>query len=165
LILGKGEPLIGRLLVYDALSMRFDELKIRKNPKCPVCGPSPEITELIDYEAFCGVEKMPDVASVMPRELDVEIRSGKKVLLLDVREPHEYEIVHLKDSRLIPLGQLPERVSELDTADEIVVYCHTGQRSARATSFLRALGYKKVRNLEGGVEGWSLDVDQSLPRY
>ena len=165
LILGKGEPLIGRLLVYDALSMRFDELKIRKNPKCPVCGPNPEITKLIDYEAFCGVEKMPDVASVMPQELDVEIRSGKKVLLLDVREPHEYEIVHLKDSRLIPLGQLPERVSELDTADEIVVYCHTGQRSARATSFLRALGYKKVRNLDGGVEGWSVDVDPSLPRY
>ena len=153
------------MLVYDALSMRFDELKIRKNPKCPVCGPNPEITRLIDYEAFCGIEKAPEVASVTPQELDVEIHSGKKVFLFDVREPHEYDIVHLKDSRLIPLGQLPERVSELDTADEIVVYCHTGVRSARATSFLRGLGYKKARNLEGGVEGWSLEVDNSLPRY
>jgi len=165
LILGKGEPLIGRLLVYDALSMKFDELKIRKNPRCPVCGPNPQITKLIDYEAFCGVEKVPEVASVSPQVLDGEIRSGKKVLLLDVREPHEYEIVHLNDSKLIPLGQLPERVNELNTADEIVVYCHTGQRSARATSFLRGMGYKKVRNLEGGVEGWSREVDPSLPRY
>jgi adenylyltransferase/sulfurtransferase len=165
LILGRGESLVGRLIVYDALSMTFEELKIRKNPKCPVCSPNPEITKLIDYEAFCGVEKQPDVASVMPVELDQEIKQGKKVLLLDVREPHEWDIVHIEGSKLIPLRDLPERVSELDSADEIVAYCHTGARSARATDFLRGIGYKKVRNLEGGVEAWSVEVDSSLPRY
>ncbi len=165
LILGKGEPLIERLLVYDALSMTFDELKIRKNPKCPVCSPHPEITQLIDYEAFCGVQKEPDVASVLPIPLNQEIREGKKVMLLDVREPHEWEIVHINGSKLIPLGELPERVNELDSADEIVAYCHTGGRSARATDFLRSLGYKKVRNLEGGIEAWAVEVDPSLPRY
>jgi molybdopterin/thiamine biosynthesis adenylyltransferase/rhodanese-related sulfurtransferase/molybdopterin converting factor small subunit len=165
LILGKGEPLVGRLLVYDALSMTFEELKIRKNPKCPVCSPNPEIIKLIDYEAFCGVQKQADVASVMPVELSEELKQGKKVQLLDVREPHEWEIVHIEGSKLIPLGDLPERVNELDSADEIVVYCHTGGRSARATDFLRGIGYKKVRNLEGGVEGWAMDVDPSLPRY
>ena len=165
LILGKGEPLVGRLLIYDALSMTFEELKIRKNPNCPMCGDHPEITKLIDYEAFCGIQKQPDVASVMPMELSQEIQKGKKVMLLDVREPHEYEIVHIPGSKLIPLGELPERVSELDSADEIVAYCHTGGRSARATDFLRGIGYRKVRNLEGGVEAWSLEVDPSLPRY
>ncbi|MHB8565864.1 MAG: molybdopterin-synthase adenylyltransferase MoeB [Nitrososphaerales archaeon] len=165
LILGIGEPLIGRLLIYDALSMKFDELKIRKNPKCPVCSERPEITKLIDYQEFCGVQKDPEVATVMPKQLEQELKSGKKILMLDVREPHEYEIVHIKDSKLIPLGQLAERVSELDSADEIVAYCHMGGRSAKATDFLRSLGYKKVRNLEGGVEAWSVDVDPSLPRY
>ncbi|MGI0091746.1 MAG: molybdopterin-synthase adenylyltransferase MoeB [Nitrososphaerales archaeon] len=165
LILGKGEPLIGRLLIYDALSMTFEELKIRKNPKCPVCGPNPEITQLIDYQEFCGVQKGPDVASVMPKQLSEELSRGKKVVLLDVREPHEYDIVHIGGSKLIPLGDLPERVNELDSADEIVAYCHTGGRSARATDFLRGLGFKKVRNLEGGVEAWAVEIDQSLPRY
>ena len=165
LILGTGDPLVGRLLVYDALSMTFEELKIKKNPKCPVCSAHPEITKLIDYEAFCGIERAPDVASVMPRELSEELRHGKKVILLDVREPHEWDIAHLEGSKLIPLRDLPERVNELDTADEIVAYCHTGGRSARATDFLRGMGYKKVRNLEGGVEAWSLQVDPSLPRY
>lgn len=165
LILGKGEPLIGRLLIYDALSMKFEELKVRKNPKCQVCSPNPEITKLIDYEAFCGMEKTPQGAAVMPKDLFQEMRSGKKVLLLDVREPHEYDLVHIEGSRLIPLGKLPERVNELDSADEIVVYCHTGGRSAEATFFLRSLGYKKVRSLEGGVDAWSLEVDTSLPRY
>ncbi len=165
LILGKGEPLIGRLFIYDALLMKFEELKVRKNPKCPVCSPNPEITKLIDYEAFCGIEKTPQGAAVMPKDLVEEMRSGKKVLLLDVRTAHEYDLVHIEGSRLIPLGELPERVNELDSADEIVVYCHTGGRSAEATFFLRSLGYKKVRNLEGGVDAWSLEVDTSLPRY
>jgi sulfur-carrier protein adenylyltransferase/sulfurtransferase len=165
LILGKGESLVGRLLLYDALSMTFEELKIKKNPKCPVCSPNPELTHLIDYVEFCGVQSEPDVASVMPVELSKEIKNGKKVMLLDVREPHEWEIAHLKGSKLIPLRELPERVNELDSADEIVAYCHTGARSARATDFLRSLGYRKVRNLEGGVEAWSLQVDPSLPRY
>jgi len=165
LILGKGEPLLGRLLVYDALSMTFDELKIKKNPKCPVCSQNPEITNLIDYEAFCGIQKELDIASVLPKQLSEEIRVGKKVMLLDVREPHEWDIVHIEGSKLIPLGDLPERVNELDSADEIVAYCHIGGRSARATDFLRSLGYKKVRNLEGGIEAWAVEVDPSLPRY
>jgi len=165
LILGRGDPLIGRLLVYDALSMTFDELKIRKNPNCPVCSQSPEAIKLIDYEAFCGITKEADVASVMPVELSQELKEGRKVRLLDVREPHEWDIVHIEGSKLIPLRDLPDRVNELDSADEIVVYCHTGGRSARATDFLRGLGYKKVRNLEGGVEAWAVEVDPSLPRY
>jgi molybdopterin/thiamine biosynthesis adenylyltransferase/rhodanese-related sulfurtransferase/molybdopterin converting factor small subunit len=165
LILGRGETLAGRLLVYDALSMTFEELKIRKNPKCPVCSATPEITKLIDYDAFCGIQKQEDVASVMPQELSAELNNGRKILLLDVREPHEWDIVHIEGSKLIPLGDLPERVNELDSADEIVAYCHVGGRSARATDFLRGIGYKKVRNLEGGIETWSVEVDPSLPRY
>src|SRR5487761_1328987 len=165
LILGKGEPLVGRLLLYDALSMTFDELKIKRNPKCPVCGPNPEIMKLIDYEAFCGIQREPDVASVMPMQLSQELKDGRKVLLLDVREPHEWDIVHINGAKLIPLGQLPERVSELDSADEIVPYCHTGGRSARATDFLRGIGYKKVRNLEGGIDAWAVEVDTSMNRY
>jgi adenylyltransferase/sulfurtransferase len=165
LILGKGEPLLGRLLVYDALSMTFDELKIKKNPNCPVCSANPEITRLIDYEAFCGIQKDPDIASVLPKQLSEEIKEGKKVMLLDVREPHEWDIVHIEGSKLIPLGDLAERVNELDSADEIVAYCHVGGRSARATDFLRGLGYKKVRNLEGGIEAWAVEVDPTLPRY
>jgi molybdopterin/thiamine biosynthesis adenylyltransferase/rhodanese-related sulfurtransferase/molybdopterin converting factor small subunit len=165
LILNKGEPLIGRLLIYDALSMSFDELKIKKNPNCPVCSKDPDSVKLIDYQQFCGIEKMPDVAVVAPKVLKEELSNGKKVLLLDVREPHEYDIVHLEGSKLVPLGELPERVNELDTADEIVVYCHTGGRSARATDFLRGLGFKKVRNLEGGIDDWAVEVDPSLNRY
>ena len=165
LILGKGEPLLGRLLVYDALSMTFEELKIKKNPKCPVCSEKPEITRLIDYEAFCGIRKEPDIASVLPLELSQELKQGKRVMLLDVREPHEWDIVHIDGSKLIPLRDLPERVNELDSAEEIVAYCHTGGRSARATDFLRSIGYKKVRNLEGGIEAWAVEVDPSMPRY
>jgi sulfur-carrier protein adenylyltransferase/sulfurtransferase len=165
LIIGRGEPLVGRLLLYDALSMSFEELKIRKNPKCPACSANPEITKLIDYEAFCGVEGAKDINAVSPTELSAELKAGKKVLLLDVREPHEYDIVHIKGAKLIPINQLAERVSELDSADEIVAYCHTGGRSAMATEFLRGIGYKKVRNLQGGVEAWAVHVEPSLPRY
>ena len=165
LILGKGDLLIGRLLVYEALSMTFEELKIKKNPKCPVCGPNPEITHLIDYDEFCGIRKQPEPLSVMPRELDNEMKQGKRIVFLDVREPYEYDIVHLKNSKLIPLGELRNRISELNSEDDIVAYCHSGARSAMATDFLRSMGYKKVRNLEGGVEAWAVQVDQSLPRY
>ncbi len=165
LILNKGEPLIGRLLIYDALSMSFEELKIKKNPNCPICSKEPQSVKLIDYQQFCGIEKMPDVAVVRPKTLKEEMSKGKKVLMLDVREPHEYEIARLEGSKLVPLGELPERVNELDTADEIVVYCHTGGRSARATDFLRGLGFKKVRNLEGGIDAWAVEVDPSLNRY
>ena len=165
LILGKGEPLIGRLLIYDALGMNFEELKIKKNPNCPVCSKKSESVKLIDYQQFCGIEKTPDIAVVGPKELSQELSKGKKVLLVDVREPHEYEIARIEGSKLIPLGELPERVNELDTADELVLYCHTGGRSARATDFLRGLGFKKVRNLEGGIEAWAVQVDPSINRY
>ena len=165
LILKKGEPLIGRLLVYDALEMSFDELKIKKNPNCPVCSKDPQNIKLIDYQQFCGIEATPQIAVVTPEELSAEIQKGKKVRLIDVREPHEYEIAHIEGSTLIPLGQLPDRVSELDSADETVMYCHTGGRSARATAFLRGLGYRKVRNLEGGIDAWAVEVDPSMNRY
>jgi len=165
LILGKGDPLIGRLLIYDALGMKFDELKIRKNPKCPVCSSKPEITKLIDYEDFCGVQRTAEIAAVTAGQLKKELDRGKKIVIVDVREPHEYEIARIEGSKLIPLGELPERVNELDSADEIVMQCHTGGRSARATEFLRSIGYKKVRNLDGGIEAWSVEVDPSVPRY
>jgi molybdopterin/thiamine biosynthesis adenylyltransferase/rhodanese-related sulfurtransferase/molybdopterin converting factor small subunit len=165
LILNKGEPLIGRLLVYDALAMTFEELKIRKNPNCPVCSKDPSSVKLIDYQQFCGIEKAPDIAVVTPKELNSELQNGRKVKLVDVREPHEYEIAHIEGSTLIPLGQLPDRVNELDSADELVMYCHTGGRSARATDFLRSIGYKKVRNLEGGIDAWAVEVDPSMNRY
>lgn len=165
LILDKGEPLIGRLLVYDALGMTFEELKIKKNPNCSVCSKDAVSIKLIDYQRFCGIEHLPPVAVVGPKELSSEIKSGKNVHLIDVREPHEYEIAHIEGSRLIPLGELPNRVNELDSADELVMYCHVGGRSARATEFLRGIGYKKVRNLEGGIDAWAIEVDPSMTRY
>ena len=165
LILGRGEALIGRLLLYDALAMRFDELRIRKNPSCLVCSSRPEITKLIDYNEFCGIQKTSDVASVSAIELKKELDSGKHIVIVDVREPHEYDIAKIPGTKLVPLGELPERVSELDSADEIVMQCHTGARSARATEFLRGIGFKKVRNLDGGIEAWSIEVDPSIPRY
>ena len=166
LVLKKGEPLVGRLILYDALGMTFEELKIRKNPNCPVCSKDPGEIELIDYEQFCGIDRTAEgVAEVGVLELKDEIASGKKLRLIDVREPHEYEIARIEGSVLIPLGELPSRVNELDTADELVMYCHTGQRSARATAFLRGLGFKKVRNLVGGVDAWAVEVDQTMNRY
>jgi molybdopterin/thiamine biosynthesis adenylyltransferase/rhodanese-related sulfurtransferase len=167
LILNQGEPLIGRLLVYDALGMTFEELKIRRDQNCPVCSKDSSEIKLIDYEQFCGISReiSENVAVVNPNDLNRELESGKKVRLIDVREPHEYEIAHLEGSTLIPLSELPSRVNELNTADELVMYCHTGVRSARATLFLRGLGFKKVRNLEGGIDAWAVEVDPSMNRY
>ncbi len=164
LILNKGEPLIGRLLIYDALGMTFEELKIRKNPKCPVCSLNPEDIRLIDYQEFCGIHPMSLNDSVTPKELSEEIKSGKKLLLLDVREPHEYEIAHLEGSKLVPLGELPARVKDLDSSEEIVCYCHTGGRSAQATDFLRGIGYK-ARNLVGGIDAWAVEIEPDMNRY
>jgi sulfur-carrier protein adenylyltransferase/sulfurtransferase len=164
LILNKGDPLVGRLLIYDALGMTFEELKIKKNPKCPVCSLEPEKIKLIDYQEFCGIRPAPESAVVTPVELSEEINSGKRVLLLDVREPHEYEIAHIEGAKLIPLGQLAERVKDLDTAQEIVCICHTGGRSARATDFLRGIGYK-ARNLEGGIDAWAVEIEPGMNRY
>jgi sulfur-carrier protein adenylyltransferase/sulfurtransferase len=170
LILRRGEPLVGRLLLVDALGMRFRELKLRKDPNCPACGEHPTVTKLVDYEAFCGVrgEEAPaagaGVPEVSPEELKRELDAGEDVFILDVREPHEYEICNL-GGHLIPLGDLPRRASELDSSREIVAHCHIGARSARAVAFLRRAGFRKVRNLAGGIRSWAERVDPAMPRY
>jgi adenylyltransferase/sulfurtransferase len=171
LIIGKGEPLVGRLMLYDALAMRFRELKLRKNPECPVCGDNPTIRELIDYHQFCGVPRDEEASTnpadweISPRDLKARYDRGDHFVLLDVREPHELQICSLPDSKLIPLGQLPSRVHELDTADEIVAVCKMGQRSARAVGFLRHLGFRKVKNMRGGTNAWADTVDPTMPKY
>jgi molybdopterin/thiamine biosynthesis adenylyltransferase/rhodanese-related sulfurtransferase len=170
LILGTGEPLAGRLLLFDALGMRFRELKLRKNPNCAVCGPNPTITELIDYEEFCGIrgEEAPAVttgiAEITPRDLKARLDRGDDLFILDVREPHEYQICNI-NGKLIPLGDLPRRVSELDSSREIVAHCRSGKRSADAITFLQQAGFKKLLNLKGGILAWADDVDPSMPKY
>lgn len=172
LILGTGEPLAGRLLLYDALAMRFRELKLRKNPECPVCGENPTIRELIDYHEFCGIPQHEPASSAGLSEWEIEapevkakMDRGERFVLIDVREPHEFQICRIPNSRLIPLGDLPKRVNELDTADEIIAHCKTGMRSAKAVDFLRKAGFRKVRNLRGGIQAWSDKVDPSVPKY
>jgi adenylyltransferase/sulfurtransferase len=170
---GTGEPLVGRLLLYDALGMSWTELKLRKNPNCPVCGPNPTVTELIDYYEFCGVRGVEDdTGPELERGLTIEVEELKgkmdrrePIVLVDVREPTEYEIARIEGSKLIPLNQLPARVNELSTADEIVVHCHVGGRSARAVEFLREMGFRKVKNLTGGIRAWSDRVDPDVPQY
>src|SRR5277367_463154 len=170
LIIGKGESLVGRLLLFDALAMRFRELKLRKNPECPVCGEHPTITKLIDYAEFCGVrgEEAPaaqsTVPEITPRELKARLDHGDDLFILDVREPHEYQICNIK-GHLIPLGELPRRVHELDSSREIVAHCRSGKRSAEAVDFLRKAGFKKILNLTGGILAWSDQVDPSVPKY
>ncbi len=170
LILGIGRPLVGRLLLYDALAMRFRELRLRRNPDCPVCGDRPTIRQLIDYHQFCGVPREAPADGrtewdIEPRELQARLERGERLLLIDVREPHEFQICRLPNARLIPLGELPRRVHELDTAEEIVAHCRSGQRSAKAVSFLRQAGFRKVKNLRGGLLAWSEQVDPRLPKY
>jgi molybdopterin/thiamine biosynthesis adenylyltransferase/rhodanese-related sulfurtransferase/molybdopterin converting factor small subunit len=167
LILGVGEPLIGRLVLFDALKLEFRELKLEKDPDCPVCGRNPTVTELIDYEAFCGVGAEPayDGAEVTALDLKQELDHGKRILLVDVREPHEHEIAHIDGAVLVPLGQLPERLKELDDHAEIVTHCHHGARSLKALEILKAAGFAKVRSLRGGIDAWAVNVDPGLPRY
>ncbi len=169
LILGIGEPLIGRLLLYDALSMRFRELKLRKDPDCPICGEHPTISELIDYQAFCGInaagEEGITEVDITATELAERLQRGEDLVLLDVREPHEWEIAHLEGATPIPVNQLQERAHELSTADEIVLYCKTGVRSARAVQQLQMFGFRKLHNLKGGITAWANDVDQTMARY
>ncbi|TNF71717.1 MAG: molybdenum cofactor biosynthesis protein MoeB, partial [Acidobacteria bacterium] len=170
LAIDRGEPLIGRYLVFDALRLRFRELKLEKNPSCPVCSANPSLTELIDYERFCGVEPAEPEAGESPvnisvSELKVLLDAGRPIHLLDVRTPVEYRVCRLEDSTLIPLMELPERFSELDKNAETVVYCHHGNRSARAVDFLRRMGYERTTNLSGGINAWSLEIDPSVPRY
>src|SRR5689334_17515733 len=172
LILGVGEPLVGRLVLYDALAMRFRELKLRRNPECPVCGDHPTVTKLIDYQEFCGIphHEPPPAPGVKDGEIDpVEVKAmmdrGSPFLLLDVREPHEYLICSIPGSKLIPLGDLPKRVNELDTATEIVAHCKSGVRSGKAVDFLKQSGFKKVKNMKGGILAWSDKVDPKVPKY
>jgi molybdopterin/thiamine biosynthesis adenylyltransferase/rhodanese-related sulfurtransferase len=171
-LLGIGRPLIGKLLVYDALSMSFDELALKKNPRCRVCAPEPEITELIDYEAFCGVpghdregSRLPSAWEIEPTEVSQRLAAGEALRLVDVREPHELEISRIPGADLIPLGQLASRLHELDTAREMVVFCKSGTRSARALELLAGAGFRKVKNLRGGINAWAEQVDPSLPVY
>jgi len=172
LIVGIGEPLIGRLVSFDALKMRFKEFKIRRDPKCLVCGDYPMIHELIDYDQFCGIpqadadtEKELAVAAITPAELKAKIDRKDTFVLLDVREPFEYNICKINGSRLIPLGELPARLSELDSADEIVLQCKSGVRSAKALKILQEAGFRKLVNLRGGILEWADTIDPSLPKY
>jgi molybdopterin/thiamine biosynthesis adenylyltransferase/rhodanese-related sulfurtransferase len=170
LIIGKGDPLIGRLLLFDALAMKFRELKLRKNPDCPVCGTHPTQKGLIDYAEFCGVrgEEAPstvtNIPEITPRDLKARLDKGDDIYVLDVREPHEYQICNI-NGHLIPLGELPQRVHELDSSKEIVAHCKSGKRSAQAVEFLRGAGFKKIQNLKGGILAWSDQVDPSVPKY
>jgi adenylyltransferase/sulfurtransferase len=170
LILGAGEPLVGRLVLYDALAMRFRELKLRRNPECPVCGDHPTLHKLIDYQEFCGVphqEPAPvaNLGEIEPTEVKQKIDRGDKFTLIDVREPHEYQICKIPSSILIPLGDLPKRLNELDKDAEIVAHCKSGVRSGKATNLLRENGFKNVRNMKGGILAWSDKVDPSVPKY
>ena len=169
LVLGKGQPLIGRLLLVDALGMKFRELKLRKNPDCPMCGAHRTIQQLMDYNEFCGIrgEEKPMTAGVP--EISVEefkrrLDRGDDLFVLDVREPHEYQICNLR-GYLMPLGEVPKRVHELDSSREIVVHCRSGVRSAKAVDFLRQAGFRKVQNLAGGILAWADRIDPSVPKY
>ena len=181
LILGDGEPLIGRLLLYDALSMSFDEVRLRKNPDCPVCSDNPTVTELIDYEQFCGMpahdnslytagmdEKvLAGVPQITPKELEARLAAGESLFMLDVREPHEWQISNLGHygAILIPQGQVMERMGELDTAQEIIVQCRTGARSAQIVALLQEHGFSKLHNLDGGINRWAREVEPEIPVY
>ncbi|GBC94578.1 putative adenylyltransferase/sulfurtransferase MoeZ [bacterium HR16] len=170
LILGKGEPLIGRLLLFNALKMQFRELKLRKNPNCPVCGERPIIRELIDYDEFCGVRGVEEapaevVEEITPTELKRRLDAGENIFLLDVREPVEWQICRLDGAVLMPMNTVPARMHELDSAKEMVVYCRSGKRSAQIVAFLKAAGFRKVKNLRGGILQWSDEVDPTVPKY
>ncbi|MBI3405881.1 MAG: molybdopterin-synthase adenylyltransferase MoeB [Acidobacteria bacterium] len=170
LVLGAGESLAGRLLLFDALAMRFREMKLRKSPDCPICGPKRTITKLIDYEEFCGIRgaEAPVTANhvpeITPRDLKQRLDRGDDLFILDVREPNEYQICNLK-GHLIPLGELPRRANELDSSREIVAHCRSGKRSAEAVDFLQKAGFRKIWNLKGGILAWSDEVDPSVPKY
>lgn len=171
-LLGIGEPLIGTLLLFDALEMTFDRVRLRKNPSCKVCSDHPEVTGLIDYEAFCGVPGhdradggQEERWNIDPRQLAERLASGSPLRVIDVREPHELQISAFRDAVSIPLGELAARMHELDSADEIVFLCSGGSRSARAVEILAGAGFRKVKNLRGGLNAWARDVDPTMPVY
>jgi len=167
ILLGKGRPLIGRLLVFNGLDNSFNEIKLRKNSSCAVCGPNPTITQLIDYEQFCGLNgtDTPAESNITAGQLKATIDSGKRLVLLDVREPYEYSLCHLESSTLIPVEELPTRLGELNRDSEIVVYCHVGIRSTGAVRLLKQAGFANVRNLQGGIDEWARQIDNNMPRY
>jgi molybdopterin/thiamine biosynthesis adenylyltransferase/rhodanese-related sulfurtransferase/molybdopterin converting factor small subunit len=172
LILGIGEPLIGRLLLYDALGMRFRELKLRKSAECPICGPNRTITKLIDYHQFCGVPKQEAPVETKVNEGEIEVKDvkakldrGDDFVLIDVREPHEHQICNIPQAKLIPLGQVAQRLAELDPKADIVIHCKSGMRSAKACGILRQAGFERVRNMKGGILAWSDQVDPTVPKY
>jgi len=172
LILGKGEPLIGRLLLYDALKMKFRELPIARDPQCPLCGEHPTITQLIDYEQFCGVRGQEGPASQTGSGTDITVEEvkarrdrGEDFDIIDVRSPQEWGISHIEGAKLIPLGELPERLAELDPAREYAVHCKSGVRSAKAVTILREAGFSKVRNVTGGIIEWARKIDTTMATY
>jgi sulfur-carrier protein adenylyltransferase/sulfurtransferase len=171
LILGKGDALIGRLLLVDALNMRFRELKLRKNPECPVCGPNPTVTKLIDYEQFCGIVPVAQetnvkngIPQITVKELKARLDAGEDVQLIDVREPYEAQIAQI-GGKLIPKGDVPNRLAEIDRNREVVVHCKSGGRSQQISEFLKQAGYERVANVAGGITAWSNEIDPSVPKY
>src|SRR5215472_2031952 len=168
LILGIGEPLVGRLLLYDALGMHFRELKLRRNPECPVCGDHPTITKLIDYQQFCGIpaqEPKVTESEIDVTEVKAKLDRGDDFVLLDVREPHEYRIASIPGAKLIPLGEVPKHLDEFDKNADIVIHCKSGMRSAKACGIFRQAGFEHVRNMKGGILAWSDQVDPAVPKY
>jgi adenylyltransferase/sulfurtransferase len=171
LLLGLGEPLIGRLVLYDALSTEFHKLELRKDPACPLCGENPTITELIDYDEFCGL-RVPAPAfdgiencQISPPELKARLNQGDPLVLIDVREPHEYAICRLEGARLMPFSTFAEQVHELNSADETVLLCRNGLRSLQVVQLLWEAGFRKLYNLAGGLDAWATQVDPTMPRY
>ena len=174
LILGTGEPLIGRLLLFNALKMRFRELKLRKNPTCALCGSNPTITKLIDYQEFCGLGRGQEAAreaaangvpEIEPEELRDLLEKKPNIKIVDVRERSEYDICHIPDAKLVPTSEFAGRMGELDSADEMVLYCHHGIRSRKAAELLRTAGFKKIHSLTGGIDAWAERIDPTMPRY
>ncbi len=170
LILGIGEPLIGRLMLYDALGMSFREMKLRKDPGCPICGENPSVTELIDYEEFCGIPQANAVAQengvpeITVKELKQKLDDGEPINVLDVREPHEYEVANI-GIKLVPLGELPRRLAEFNQNENFAIHCKTGGRSAKAVKLLQDAGFGNVYNVKGGITAWSEEIDPSVPKY
>jgi adenylyltransferase/sulfurtransferase len=165
LILGIGEVLVGRLLHFDALKVKFRELNLRRDPQCPVCGENPTIFSPIDYEQFCGVRDEGAIPGMSPQELKRRMDAGEPFELIDVREPFEYEIARIDGAKLIPLGEIAERLDELEREQPIIAHCHSGMRSAQAVQLLQQRGFAKVYNLEGGIDAWSEQIDPDVPKY
>ncbi len=172
-IIGKGDLLVGRLVLFNAMEMKFREVKLNKDPDCPVCGKNPTIKELIDYEQFCGIVPSRGAEAGVEEKDEITVQelknildaNGKKIVVLDVREQEEYDIVHLTMSKLMPLSSLKDHLHELDTADEIMVHCKSGMRSLKACQMLKNFGFKKIKNVKGGIDAWAREIDPSLARY